>query len=312
MRRLVALVVSLVLLAVIWWQVDARAMVAAIGAADPLWLGLGLAAVMPLTLGTAWRFALLGRSGLGIGTATRLILSSSTLNLVLPSKMGDLTKAWVLARRHGWEPKRAIAIVVIEKMLDMAALLLLGGLALLRVADGEPLLLLAALAVAGLLLLLLVLLSPLPLAPWAIGRLAGLLPAGPGAKAAAFAAQWRDAVGWFWNRPARAASIAALSLALWAGHLAQFWLFATALGQVPFIDNMAFATLAILAGLMPLTMAGIGTRDAAIVLFYRPWLEPASGAALGVLATLRYVLPALAGLLFVRDYWQRPPPQAGS
>jgi glycosyltransferase 2 family protein len=252
---------------------------------------------VPLTLGSAWRFRLLGRSAIGRGTATRLILSSSTLNLLLPSKMGDLTKAWVLARRHHWEPKRAVTLVVLEKMLDMAALLLLGVIALLWVAAGDLWLLVAAAGVAALLLLLLALLSPLPVAPLAARLLHG--------KGAAFAAQWTEAVGWFWSRPGRAAGVALVSLALWAGHLAQFWLFAMALGRVPFIDNMAYATLAILAGLLPFTMAGIGTRDAAIVLFYRPWLDPASGAALGVLATLRYVLPALAGLLFVRDYWQK-------
>ena len=54
-------------------------------------------------------------------------------------------------------------------------------------------------------------------------------------------------------------------------------------------------------------MAGIGTRDAAIVYFYRGWLTPGQAAVLGVLATLRYVLPALAGLPFMRDFWERRP-----
>lgn len=68
---------------------------------------------------------------------------------------------------------------------------------------------------------------------------------------------------------------------------------------------MAFATLAILAGLLPFTMAGIGTRDAAILFLYAPYLSAGQAAVLGVLATVRYLAPALAGLPFMGDYLHR-------
>lgn len=42
----------------------------------------------------------------------------------------------------------------------------------------------------------------------------------------------------------------------------------------------------------------------AIVYFFRAWLSPAQCAALGMLATLRYLLPAIVGLPFVSDYWK--------
>ena len=104
----------------------------------------------------------------------------------------------------------------------------------------------------------------------------------------------------------RAGGIVAMSVLLWGGHLFQFWLFARALGPaIPLLDNMAFATLSILAGLVPLTAAGIGTRDAAIVALYGPALGQGAAAVLGVLATMRYLLPALAGLPFLGDYWRR-------
>ena len=52
----------------------------------------------------------------------------------------------------------------------------------------------------------------------------------------------------------------------------------------------------------PLTLAGIGTRDAALILFYQPYLAAPVAAALGLLCTLRYVLPALAGAAVVTRY----------
>lgn len=305
MKRLIGFAVSLAIIAALWWRIDLRAIIAAARACDPGWLALGLAAVVPLTLATAWRFAQLVRPAVGLGTATRLILSASTLNLVLPSKMGDLAKAWVLTRRHGFDGGFALAIVVIEKLLDLASLLVWGVAALLWIgALTRPLLGLALAAIALLLVILLAILSPSPGVARLLAELAHRLPRGIGQRIASFGDHWGEAVGWFWQDRARAVRLVALSLAIWAGHLAQFWLFVRALGSaMPFIDNAAFATLAILVGLLPFTIAGIGTRDAAIVLLYGAWLRPGQAAVLGVLATSRYLIPALAGLPFIRDYW---------
>lgn len=303
MRRLIGLTVSLLILWLIWRHIDTAAILRATRASDPWWLIAGLAMVIPLTLATAWRFQILSRHALKLGQATRLILSSSTLNLFLPSKMGDIAKAYVLTGRHGQDPRRALSVVVLEKMLDMASLLVWGLGAMLWVGIDDPWLLLGAAAVAGLLGLLVLLIAPLTLAPRLMAMISGVLPGKIGRAARDFSTEWAGVTGWFWSVPRRGMSIILLSLVIWAGHLAQFWLFAHALhSSVPFVDNMAFATLSILVGLTPFTMAGIGTRDAAIIFFYRDWLAPGQGAVLGVLATMRYLIPAVAGLPFLRDY----------
>jgi glycosyltransferase 2 family protein len=305
MKKAIGLVVSLALLALIWWRVDLAAIGAATRAANPWWLAAGLLTIIPLTLMTAARFGMLCRTPIGLWPATRLILSASTLNLVLPSKMGDLAKGWVLTGRYGFDAKLAVALVVMERSLDMASLLAWGVLALLWVGRSDPLLMVAALGVGALLALLLVLLSPWPVAGRLLSFIGRVVPGGAGRWLTGFAVEWREAVRWFWSDRRRVAKVWLVSLAIWGGHLAQFWLFAQALAPVPFLDNMAFATLAILAGLLPLTMAGIGTRDAAILFLYRDYLTGGQAAVLGVLATLRYLLPAIAGLPFMGDYLQR-------
>jgi len=306
-KKLIGLVVSLALLAIIWWQVDVDAIGAAVAAADPWWLAAGLATIVPLTVVTAARFGMLSRTHMGLWRSTRLILSASTLNLVLPSKMGDLAKGLVLTGRYGFDAKLAVALVVMERSLDMAALLFWGVLACLWVGREEPLFLFAAVGIFALLLLLVLLLSPLRVAASLLGWLGRLAPGKAGRWIGGFAGEWQVGVGWLWSDRGRVAAIILVSLAIWGGHLAQFWLFAQALGAVPFLDNMAFATLAILAGLLPFTMAGIGTRDAAILFLYAPYLTPGQGAVLGVLATLRYLAPAIAGLPFIGDYLNRRP-----
>ena len=71
---------------------------------------------------------------------------------------------------------------------------------------------------------------------------------------------------------------------------------------MPFIANLALAPLVILAGLLPFTLAGVGTRDAAIIVLYAPYMPPAVAAGLGILCTMRYVIPAIMGIPFIGAY----------
>jgi uncharacterized protein (TIRG00374 family) len=301
MRRLIALSVSLAFLALLYAFVDVRALIEAMRTADPWWLVASLALVVPITLATAWRFLLLVRDAkISFGEANRLILASSTLNLFLPSKMGDLAKAFVLTERHGMSGRLSLSIVIFEKSLDMFSLLLCGVAALIYVGVSNHAFLVLLIPVVSLLIIVAVLILPLPLLKMGMATACRFMPAPIAMRLDSFAGDLKNVVQWFWSRRLRAFAVIVLSLALWFIHLGQFWLFTRAVGgTVPLIDNMAFATLSILVGLLPFTLAGIGSRDAAIVVFYAAYLAPAAGALVGILATLRYVLPALAGLPFV-------------
>jgi uncharacterized membrane protein YbhN (UPF0104 family) len=106
-----------------------------------------------------------------------------------------------------------------------------------------------------------------------------------------------------------------MSVFIWFLHLLQIWLFILALrAWIDFTANLAISPLAILAGLLPLGLAGVGTRDGALILLYTPYLtkqlgDPAkavgTAVALGLLCTARYVLPALGGLPFVAGYLRK-------
>jgi uncharacterized protein (TIRG00374 family) len=301
MHRLIAFFVSTTLLVLLYQLIDFSTLTDAMRKADPTLLATGIVAVIPLTVGTAWRFSILtGQARVGIIKSIELILIASTLNLFLPSKMGDIAKAAVLVDRDGMNGKLALSVCLFEKTLDLASLVLLGVIALFYVAGDSPLLGVLAALTSLLLLLLMAIILPVRLLPSAAilagkilnGRIAGLLKR--------FSETWQSVVVWFWSDWRRAIGVLLLSIAIWAGHLMQFWLFALAIGAIiPILDNMAFATLGILAGLLPFTFAGVGTRDMALVHFYGAYLTPGEGALLGILATLRYLIPAVAGLPFV-------------
>ncbi|WP_152047156.1 lysylphosphatidylglycerol synthase transmembrane domain-containing protein [Aureimonas psammosilenae] len=312
MGRLIGLLVSLAILAGLYAFIDVGALWRAARAADPWWLAAGILFVVPLTLLTSWRLTLLVADvALGFLESNRLILAASTLNLFLPSKLGDLAKSGVLARRHGMKPSLSLAIVVLEKALDMASLLVWGVFGLLVVGAARPAMLLLLLPVGGGLAALALLIAPLHLLPFVLRHFGRWMPGKLGGAVAAFAASWREVTDWFWQTPGRAGGVVLLSITIWGAHLFQFWLFAEALGAgVPVLANAAFATLSILAGLLPFTFAGVGTRDAAIVFFYAPYLDPGAAGILGLLATLRYVLPAVAGAPFVADFARKGQPLA--
>src|SRR5262245_49604189 len=100
-KKLISLLISLGLLALLYWKIDAARLLPVFAQCDPLWMTLSLGMVVPLTLATAWRLQqLMPRAGqLVFGEANRLILVASVLNLILPSKMGDIAKAWFMRDR---------------------------------------------------------------------------------------------------------------------------------------------------------------------------------------------------------------------
>src|SRR5690242_17308508 len=125
MKRVLSLLVSAVILAAIYSQIDFRQLVDVFRRCDPFWLVCGLAMVFPLTLLTAYRLQLLmpTQLSLPIAEATELILSASVLNMVLPSKMGDLAKAYFLKQRGHLSGSLAISLVIVEKTWDLLSLL---------------------------------------------------------------------------------------------------------------------------------------------------------------------------------------------
>jgi uncharacterized protein (TIRG00374 family) len=114
---------------------------------------------------------------------------------------------------------------------------------------------------------------------------------------------WFEMHKLFWSDKIRLFKIIFISIFIWFLHLLQIWFFILSLkAWTPFLANLALAPLAILAGLLPLTLAGIGTRDAALIALYQPFFNAPTAAALGLLCTSRYLLPAILGLPFLGRY----------
>ena len=316
MKRWISIAVSLLILVVIYTRIDFSGLLQVFRQCNPLWMVISLGMVVPLTLLTAWRLQQLmpreTKNALSFGEANRLILAASVLNMVLPSKMGDLAKSYFMRDRGHLDGPLAFSLVVFEKACDMLSLLVWCAFGLLLYPSKDPLFWIMTVATIG------GLVTGVALLAWpafarsvfaAVGRMA---PSKMRRKVDRLRDSWQTMHDYFWGDRAQLAIVAITSIFIWFLHLLQIWLFILALrATAPFLANLALSPLAILAGLLPLTFAGVGTRDAALILFYQPYFAAPTAAALGLLCTSRYLLPALGGLPFLGQYlaqlkaWQK-------
>lgn len=307
-KHLISLGISLALLALLIWQVDAAQVWAVLRRTDWWWFGAAMLFFLPQTWAIAMRWQLIASpvAPISLAESWRQIVASNCLNLVLPSKMGDLAKGVFLYKQGHCRLDEGLHIVVFEKLLDLASLaawMTIGWL-ILR-PEGAwiyPVLALGLVLVLGV--------TFVYFTPWGaravfsllpgklmshpkLAKVRGLLDSGPRVMALVHATG------------ARRAAILAWSLAIWFLHLAQIYCFFLCLGAVVTpLQVFAVMPIAIFAGLLPLTVAGVGVRDWALVALFRSPQNPeAVLVGVGLLVSLRYVVPALGGVPFVSHYF---------
>lgn len=305
MKRLLSILVSAGILAIIYWKIDFAGLIQVFRDCNRLWMAISLGMVVPITLITAWRLQQLmpSEGRLGFGEANKLILAASVLNMVLPSKMGDIAKAYFMRDRGHLSGSLALSMVVFEKACDMLSLLLWCGFGLVLYPRKDWLFWIMTVSVTVGLVLGVWLLNSPQFAKFFFDLGQKISPKKLRVKLGKLSYSWQEMHDYFWRDKRHLLKITTTSVFLWFLHLLQIWFFILALNAwTPFLANLALSPLAILAGLLPLTFAGVGTRDAALIAFYAPYFNAATAAALGVLCTSRYLLPAIGGLPFLNQY----------
>jgi uncharacterized membrane protein YbhN (UPF0104 family) len=301
--RFFSVAISAALLIVLYRSVDVRAIGGALLGADPAWLVVSIAMIVPITLLRALRFLTVAPPGAlpGFGEALRLTLVASALNVVVPAKGGDLVKSYFVARRSDTSTGVALAIVVYERLSDLFGLItwcVVGWLVARPQVPGLPSRFWIGLGAFGALCGIVTASSRTgALLPAIIRR---LRPPGKLRKLADLAAGWPNLLRLMRGRRRL---VLPLSVVLWLTHLFQIWLFTVALSvSIPFTVCASLGALALMAGQLPLTIAGIGTRDLALVVLMRGYMAPEVAAAMGILMATRNLLPPLMGTPLMRPY----------
>ena len=92
------------------------------------------------------------------------------------------------------------------------------------------------------------------------------------------------------------------SILIWFISIVQTITFFAALGiNVPLVFAMANVPIAIFIGLIPVTLGGMGTRDAAIIFLFSGYASPSELLGVGILFSIfRYWLLSLLGIPFMK------------
>lgn len=300
---LISLAISGALLLALYRRLDLRLVGQTLLRADSAWLVVSIGMILPITFLRAVRFLWVAPAGAlpGVGEAFRLTLVASALNVFLPAKTGDLTKSYFVAKRSDTSAGVAVAIVVYERLCDVFGLTswcLVGWLIGRPRVSGLPASfwpLLGAIAA-----LCAVLISSDRAAALSRAIITRAFPRSKLRRLRDLAEGWPDLVALL---KGRRRWIVLFSLLLWLAHLFQIWMFTVALSvSVPFTVCASLAAIALMAGQLPLTFAGLGTRDIALVVLLAGYMAPESAAAVGMLIATRGFLPPLIGVPMMRPY----------
>lgn len=273
MRRLVLFIASVAVSAFFLWLalrgVPVEEVVASIAEADPLWLAIGLATV-PLGLAARsvrWSYGLLG-GRLPVGKAFHILNIGMLLNQ-LPLRAGEVARG-VLAAREQVPFVTAATSIVVERLIDVVACVVLLTIGVLRVPEAPPIIAQLSLAFGAAAVIAFVVLVALARSPALAHRLVawveGRLPVLSRFNLARRADEVFDGLRPF-SQPRRAATALLWTFVGWGISVVSFYTLERALG-VEGVDLFTGSVLAVAMAsfsiAIPISVASIGPFQGAV------------------------------------------------
>lgn len=141
-RALASVLLGILLSGLCLWYafrgVNLAAMAASMGRVGAGWVLASVAGCLLSLVVRAvrWRFLLVGVEGVGMGSLISATFVGMMANNLLPARLGEVVRAWVFAKREAMQVPAVLASIVVERLLDMIALVALLGF---TVAAAPPL-----------------------------------------------------------------------------------------------------------------------------------------------------------------------------
>lgn len=253
-------------------------------------LGTGIGFATSPFLNTARWQAILQSAGHSVGFKKIFLITMANWPfMVLPGRVGDLLKSYPL--RHDVPISHSIVSILIEKIIDVLALIGLIIIGSLLLREG-PILAIATATFIGVVLIVALTQTV------SMRFLVKLISEG----------RMRDSLTHFdhilrslLSRRKYFFIAVASSLGNWLTNVAAVWCFYRAFHlAVPASTILVYLPVSIFIGLIPITVAGMGTRDAALIQFFTPYAGAAQSLGVGILYSMSaYWFPILVGLCFV-------------
>ncbi|MCK6588044.1 MAG: flippase-like domain-containing protein [Polyangiaceae bacterium] len=302
------LVGPVLLLIVIVRMPDRGALLRVLASAE-FWPLFGAVALNAVNLGLKverWRLLLRSQGRTySVGRAWVAYLSSSSVGMLTPGRVGDALRAQYLRHDLGVSYSEGLASVVMDRVCDLyvlAAFVVVGVYRFSAVVVGE----LAWIAWVGLFATVLAPLSLLvPGIAEAVVRRVYARALGSGMEAGGLA-KFLEALRGLVRRPLAAAG--AMTAAAFLVNYAQGFLLARALHlTISFFDMVCLMAIASLLGLIPISVSGVGVREVLFALVFPALgygVEAGVGLGLLIFAAM-YLAPIAAGFV---SFQMAPPP----
>lgn len=298
---------GLALLPAILTRLDLGRVRQALQTADVALVALAIVGTVPLILvkTVRWQALLRGQSiRLGLWPAFLAYFGSLFIGLLTPGRLGEFVKAGHVAQDCGVPLPVAFASVLVDRLFDLYALLMVGSAAVFALTSGAT----AALTLAGLVAVFVVPLALFlndaafrRLQGWGmrLGKIGERLLAEEGAVAGLRAGLCRLSRG----RLLAAAALTAVAYGLFFG---QCYLLALALGlRIGFGTVSVAVALGSLVALLPVSIAGLGTREAATIAYLRQaGMAGEAAVAFSLLVFVTFYLGS--GLFGAIAWWLKP------
>lgn len=300
-KRIASLAVTLIIVVLIFSRADLTVLKGIVINTRYIYLFLALALLGTHFLLAGWRWAIISRlhCSISILESVRFIIACSPLNLIFPAKAGSFAKAFFMKEEGYLELKPAVSMAFYEKFSDIAALsfIFICSFLLTPVAN---ILTVTVLAVVSFFLILYLAIHITNLNIFiartilAKNQKIKVLKILYNALNTIF-----DYIVQVKKQKKRLLMINLISIIIWANSILQFVFFFKMFRlQVPVSAIFLNITCAIFIGILPISICGIGTRDAAIIYLFRGILSYNEAVSIGIVSTLRYIFPALIGLPF--------------
>ena len=258
------LIGPVIVVAAIWWAGPGKVW-GVLSIADVRVVAVVLLLSIPMVTIKAVRWRILLRCydiELSFRDSVSMYATGIVFSTVTPGRVGDMVKILMLVKR-GCSAGKAIACNVLDRLFDVT-LIVIAGYAGMWYFSGQ---FGAHLRVVNIIIVIVVgLLVVFVLKRHLIKKMAiKLIPAQYEATARE---SWNEIVGGFWRNPVgQLLSLGFWTVVFWGVYFCAMYLCAVALElDVSFIYMSACAVIAMLFSLLPITVAGIGTRDATFIL----------------------------------------------
>lgn len=290
LKPLLVTVITLFIFYLLFTQIDTRSVVQILSNANLFYVLasiLVLALIIPITV-FRWQIILkITGHSLPFWRCFNIFMAALPLTSISPSKSGDVVKAYYL--KDEFPMSKTIGTVYTERIFDLFSLIFLSFAGSLVYKNMEYLIILTPA------LLIVTLLFITPNANLRIP----IIKDSWNSKLQNIVLSMRSLT----RRKKEFLVVTLLSLMSWMLVVFQTMLFFFALGiDIPYIFTMANIPIAIFIGMIPVTLGGMGTRDAAIIFLFSNYATSSELLGVGILfSIIRYWFLSITGIPFMHN-----------